>query len=230
MLWKWSAAFPPEVFREIILQIQRSSDRELSRQNILIGRQDELLIWKDNEIARLETALDLNHRQIEAALAVVGREGISPNRIGETLLDQAQQIKSLQNDLQEASGDSAEIKQKKAVASKALEEGDLDYADTILDEIIVLEDAAIDQDALKAAQTRAQKAQVALSRLRYRDAAEAYAAAAKRVPATHSVQKNEYLKLQANALYDDGNDFGRTESLQQAIKIYQELQIGRAHV
>jgi tetratricopeptide (TPR) repeat protein len=189
----------------------------------LINRYENSLSDKDEILGLLREKLRLNERQIAAAFEAAGREGVPPERMGETLLEIAQKYKSLQEELQETSGDSTEIRQKKALAAKALEEGDLDRADALLDKIIALEDAAIDQRALEAAATRAKKAEVALLRLRYRDAADVYAAAAKRVPATHSAQQHVYLRLQAKVLYDDGKEFGRNESLQQAIKIYQEL-------
>ena len=189
----------------------------------LINRYESALEDKDEILILLREKLQLNERQIEAAFEAAGSEGVSAERMGEKLLEIAQQYKNLQTKFQELSDDSAEIKQKKASASKALEEGKLDLADQILDEIIALEDASINERALEAAETRAQKAELALLRFRYRDAADAYAGAAKRVTQNQLEQKLEYLRLEAEVLYDDGYEFGRNDSLVRAIGIYREI-------
>lgn len=189
----------------------------------LIDRYERVISDKDDILGLLREKLRLNERQIEAAFEAAGREGVAPERMGEALLDIARKYKSLREELQDTSGDNAEIKQKKALAKDALENGELDRADAIFDEIIAIEDAAIDQRALEAAETRARKAELAILRLRYRDAADAYGAAAKRLPATCPTQKIEYRSLQANSLLNDGYEFGRNESLQRAIEVYQQL-------
>jgi hypothetical protein len=66
----------------------------------------------------------------------------------------------------------------KAKAREALEAGDFDGADARLAEVQAAEDADIDRRRLEAAETRAQRGDLALARLRYRDAARHFAAAA----------------------------------------------------
>jgi tetratricopeptide (TPR) repeat protein len=77
--------------------------------------------------------------------------------------------------------------------------------------------------ALEAAATAAQRAQIALTRLRYRDAARLFSRAAARVPPGHDQQRRDYLDRQAYALYRQGNEKGDNTAIGEAIRAYRDL-------
>jgi hypothetical protein len=78
---------------------------------------------------------------------------------------------------------------------------------------------ALDRLALNAAQTTAQRGDVALTRLRYIEAAQHFAKAARLLPQTDdfSEQKSKYLDDEASALYRQGDEFGDNAALVSAI-------------
>ncbi|MCE8459486.1 hypothetical protein, partial [Rhodovulum sulfidophilum] len=166
-------------------------------------------------LALLREKLSLNERQVAAAFQAAGEIDVAPERYGEKLVEIAQRYAALKEELDARPGDNPEIAAKKQEAARALEDGDLDLADQLLDAVIALEDQALDQRALEAAATRAQKAEVALLRLRYREAAKSFTRAAQRVPAGHPEVKQDYLQRQAMALYKQGVEFGDNEALEE---------------
>ena len=73
-------------------------------------------------------------------------------------------------------------------AKAALDGGDLEQVDALLEKVLAAEDVAAERRQLEAAATSAQRGEIALTRLRYRDAEEHFAAAARRVPPGHDEQ------------------------------------------
>ena len=106
-------------------------------------------------------------------------------------------------------GDPA-IDRLKTQAKAALERAELDRADDLLAEAQGLQDAAADRLALEAAATRAQRAEVARTQLRYERAAGLFAEAARRVPPAHEKERLGYLEREADALSAQG--FERTDN------------------
>ena len=82
---------------------------------------------------------------------------------------------------------------------------------------------ALDRLALNAAQTTAQRGDVALTQLRYRDAAKRFAEAAAKLPSSHDDERWKYLNKEADALSRQGNEFGDNEALISAIERYRQL-------
>jgi tetratricopeptide (TPR) repeat protein len=105
----------------------------------------------------------------------------------------------------------------------ALEAPDLKRADALLAKVQEIEDAAADRMALEAAATASQRAQIALTRLRYRDAARLFSKAAARVPPDYDQQRRDYLDRQADALYRQGDEKGDNAAIGEAILAYRDL-------
>jgi hypothetical protein len=82
---------------------------------------------------------------------------------------------------------------------------------------------ALDRLALNAAQTTAQRGDVALTRLRYLDAAQRFAEAAVKVPQGHEDERWKYLNEEADALYQQGDEFGDNAAALSAIERYRRL-------
>ena len=75
---------------------------------------------------------------------------------------------------------------------------------TCLAKVEALQTAALDRLALNAAETSAQRGGVALTRLRYAEAAQHFAKAASHVPGGHDDKRLAYLAQEAEALYRQG--------------------------
>ncbi|MCW2305377.1 hypothetical protein M2324_003799 [Rhodovulum sulfidophilum] len=138
---------PPELFQELKEEFDAATQGLKERTQ----EQKELL-------ALLREKLSLNERQVAAAFQAAGEIDVVPERYGEKLVEIAQRYAALKEELDARPGDDPEIAAKKQEAARALEDGDMDLADQLLDAVIALEDQALDQRALEAAATRAQKA------------------------------------------------------------------------
>jgi hypothetical protein len=124
-------------------------------------------------------------------------------------------------------GDDSKITALKAAAQKAIEDGELAKADDLLAAIEKIQTDALDRLALNAAQTTAQRGDVALTRLRYPDAAQRFADAAAKVPQGHEDERWKYLNKEASALYRQGNEFGDNDAARSAIERYRHLALLR---
>ena len=100
-------------------------------------------------IDRLEKDLDLNERQISAALEIVGERNITPERLADKLVEVAQRFKALQEQIASTQpGDDTQIVALKADAQKAIHAGDLSKADALLAKIETRQRQALDRLAV----------------------------------------------------------------------------------
>src|SRR5262245_34537406 len=123
-------------------------------------------------ITELEAKLDLNQRQIRAALGILGEKDIPPERLALKLVEIAERFKTLQESAAPQPADDAKITALKAEAQKAIEGGDLAKADALLAEVEAQQQQMLDRLAVNAAETSARRGDIALTRLRYREAAQ----------------------------------------------------------
>jgi hypothetical protein len=130
---------------------------------------EELSESQKKEIAKLQGDLDLNQRQVKSALEILGEANVPPERLGAKLVEIAGKFKDLQTAAAAQPGDDAKITALKAEAQKAIQDGELGKADEILAAIEKIQTEALDRLALNAAQTTAQRGDLALTRLRYLD-------------------------------------------------------------
>jgi tetratricopeptide (TPR) repeat protein len=86
-----------------------------------------------------------------------------------------------------------------------------------------IQTAEVDRLALNAVQTSAQRGAVALTRLRYVDAAQRFAEAAAEVPQGHDEERWNYLNAEAAALSRQGFEFGDHAAALSAIERYRAL-------
>ena len=117
-------------------------------------------------------------------------------------------------------GDDAKIAALKAEAQKAIEAGDLAKADALLADVESEQRRMLDRLAVNAAETSAQRGDIALTRLRYGEAAQHFANAAAVLPpdSVHHDQRIGYLHREAMALYRQGEEFGDNGALLSAIE------------
>ena len=131
------------------------------------------------------------------------------------LVEIAERFKMLQATAVAQPGDDAKITALKAEAQKGIQAGDLATADALLAEVETEQRRTLDRLAANAASTSARRGDIALTRLRYREAAQHYAKAAAVLPAdgAHQDKHIDYLRKEADALYRQGSEFGDNDAL-----------------
>src|SRR5262249_49631594 len=90
---------------------------------------EELTTQQKENNALLKEKLDLNERQVRAALGILGENDIAPERLAAKLVEIAERFRDLQATASARPGDDPKIAALKADAQKAVEAGDLAKAD-----------------------------------------------------------------------------------------------------
>src|SRR5689334_3822219 len=170
---------------------------------------EELTTQQKENIALLKEKLDLNERQVRAALGILGENDIAPERLSSKLVEIAQRFKDLQATASAQPRDEPKIAALKTDAQKAIEAGELAKADALLADVETEQRRALDHLAVNAAETSAQRGEIALTRLRYAEAATHFANAAAVFPpkSAHEDRRIGYLGREASALYLQGNEY-----------------------
>src|SRR5262249_42824046 len=129
-------------------------------------------------IALLKEKLDLNERQVRAALGILDENDIPPERLTAKLVEIAESFKALRETASAQPGDSPRIVSLRAEAQKAVEAGELAKASELLADVVAEQTRRLDRLAVNAADTYARLGGIALTRLRYAEAATHFANAA----------------------------------------------------
>src|SRR2546423_8127416 len=143
---------------------------------------EELTTQQRENIVLLKEKLDLNERQVQAALGILGENDISPERLAAKLVEIAERFKDLQATASAQPGDDPKIVTLKGEAQKAINAGKLAKADALLADVETEQRRALDRLAVNAAETSARRGEIALTRLRYAEAATHFANAAAGFP------------------------------------------------
>jgi tetratricopeptide (TPR) repeat protein len=186
---------------------------------------EELTTQQRDNIALLKEKLDLNERQVRAALGVLGENDIPPERLAAKLVEIAERFKFLQATASAQPGDDPKIAGLKTDAQTAIEAGELTKADALLADVETEQRLGLDRLAVDAAETSARRGEIALTRLRYAEAAKHFANAAGAFPAnsSHEDKRISYVQRQANAFYLQGAEFGDNGALLSAIEGFKRL-------
>src|SRR6266550_485697 len=181
---------------------------------------EELTNQQRENIALLKDKLDLNLGQVRAALSILGENDIPPERLAAKLVEIAERFKVLQATASAQPGDDPKIAALKADAQKAVDAGELTKADALLADVETEQRRALDRLAVDAAETSARRGEIALTRLRYAEAATHFAKAAAIFPpnSAHEDKRISYLTNEANALYQQGEELGDNSALLLAIE------------
>jgi tetratricopeptide (TPR) repeat protein len=186
---------------------------------------EELTTQQRENIALLKEKLDLNVSQVRAALGILGENDIPPERLAAKLVEIAERFKDLQATASAQPGDDPKIAALKTDAQKAIHAGDLVKADALLANVETEQRRALDRLAVDAAETSARRGEIALTRLRYAEAATHFANAAAVFP-PNSAQEDKrigYLGREASALYLRGSEYGDNAALRSAIERRRQL-------
>jgi exonuclease VII small subunit len=185
---------------------------------------EELTTQQRDNIALLKDKLDLNERQVRAALGILGENDIPPERLAAKLVEIAERFKDLQATASAQPGDDPKIAALKTKAQKAIEAGQLAEADALLADVETEQRRSLDRLAINAAETSAQRGEIALTRLRYSAAAAHFANAAAVFPSGSNDDKRiDYLNKEASALYQQGDELGDNGALLSAIERRRQL-------
>ena len=191
----------------------------------LIRQAGDLSETQNKLIAKLEGELDLNQRQVRAALDILGEANVPPERLAAKLVEFAERFKILQATASIQSGDGPQIAALKADVQKAIDAGELAKADALLADVEAKQRRVLDGLALNAADTSARRGEIAFARLRYTEGAMhfANAAAVLRQGSADEDKRIGYLSKEAHALYLQGDEFGDNGALVSAIECYKRL-------
>ena len=178
----------------------------------LVRPYEELSDTQKKLIALLEAELDLNQRQVRAALDILGERDIPPEHLAAKLVEIAERFKALQATAFAQPDDDAKIAGLKAEAQKAIDAGDLAKADALLAEVESEQRRMLDRLAVNAADTSARRGDIALARLRYSEAARhfANAAAVLHAESTYQDQRIGYLEKRLMRSIDGGMNLATT--------------------
>jgi tetratricopeptide (TPR) repeat protein len=178
-------------------------------------------------LRRLDAMIPADARLRVEAIArfftILGEADVPPEHLTDRLVEIAGRYQELLAQLKVASGDDPEVVRLKAEAEAALARGDLDRADVLLQELEGVQERAADRQAMELAATKAQRAGLALTRLRYAEAASLFAEAAGRMPPGHEEERLGYLEQEAEALYRQGDERGDNAALMAAVERYRIL-------
>jgi outer membrane PBP1 activator LpoA protein len=185
----------------------------------LIREANHLSETQQKLIANLEARLDLNQRQIRAALAILGETDVAPERLAAKLVEIAERFKALQASTLAQSGDNPQVAALKADVRKAIDLGDLARADALLADVETNQRHDIDRLAINVADTASRRGEIALTRSRYReDAADVISQGN-----AFREQRIGYLRREAQAFYRQGDEFGDNSALRSGIDRYKRL-------
>jgi len=181
---------------------------------------EELTTQQRENIALLKEKLELNVSQVRAALGILGENDIAPERLAAKLVEIAERFKDLQATASAQPGDDPKIAALKTDAQKAIDAGDLVKADALLADVETEQRRALDRFAVNAAETSARRGEIALTRLRYAEAANHFANAAAVFPpkSAYEDKRIDYLGREASALYRQGSEYGDNAALRLAIE------------
>jgi len=150
-----------------------------------------------------------------------GKEEVTAlcKRLAAKLVEIAERFKDLQATASAQPGDDPKIADLKAEAQKAIEAGDLTKADALLEQAQQEQARSLDRLAVNAADTFSSRGEIALTRLRYAEAAKHFANAAAILPphTSHDDKRINYLQKEAGALHQQGYETGDNGALVSAI-------------
>jgi tetratricopeptide (TPR) repeat protein len=186
---------------------------------------EELTAQQRETIALIKEKLDLTLNQARVALAIVGENDVPPELVPVKLVEIAEGFKALREKVSAQPGDDPKIAVLKTAAQTAIDAGELVKADSLLAEIETEQRRAHDRLALNEAETSARRGDIALTRLRYREAATHFGNAAASFPPASAYKDKwiTYLRKEANALYKQGGELGDNGALLLAVERYKAL-------
>ncbi len=186
----------------------------------LIRQHEDYSETQKKLIARLEKDLEATHNDITAALKILGESNVPAEHLSAKLVEVVERLRTPLEIAAPQSGDAPEIAALRGEAQEAYDARDFAKADALLAEVETEQRRALGRFAVKAAETSAKRGEIAVTRLRYVEAAVHFANAAALVAPFDTEQQWRFLVGQAFALYKQGDEFGDNAALIEAIDVY----------
>jgi tetratricopeptide (TPR) repeat protein len=210
------------------LQAKALSDKDASEEQ---RRQAE------TKAAELATKLGFTSAAVGKFFETLGERDVPEEKVPARLIEIATHFAQTRDELAALEPDDPHAAALAQSAKEALDGGQLTEADALLEqakegELAALRQArelkekaqkAEDRHALDVAKFIAGRGNLALTQLRYVDAAEHFKQAVELVPARYPHDKVDYLNRQADALYREGDERGDNSALREAIDRYRVL-------
>ena len=186
------------------------------------------------DFQRVSAKLGITEAALASFFKALGKE-VAREDLDSTLREFAKRYKQLEEDLKRYTSDDPEVAALREQARAALEAGEFDRAEQLLNEASAKDLAAAErqesvatQRRLSAARSKANNGDLKWTQFAYREAADYYRQGAALVPAEALVQRAEYLNLQGRAL-DEAGDYRDAEgALTQALALREEA-LGPEH-
>ena len=168
-------------------------------------------------------------------LKVLGQQDVPLEQLPQKLAEVTAQYKQAVERLAALEPEDPVTRDLVARADAAFKAGHLDEADRLLDQAEQADLAAADQAQqlaqqaqsaadkrrLHAAKTLSARGNIAMTELRYLDAAEHFQEAAELVPPGHPDEKGRYLLSEGGALSQQGDERGDNDALVRALAVYE---------
>jgi tetratricopeptide (TPR) repeat protein len=187
------------------------------------------------EHQKLAKQLGVTEAALKSFFKILEQKEVPPEDLDSTLRTIAGRYKDLQKKLAEVSGEDTVVAELKHQAKEALEAGDFDRAEKLLNEASAkdLEAARAWQERAKqrllsAAASKAQNGDLKFTQLAYTEAAEYYRQAAEPVPAGEERILAEYLNLQGKASLEGGYYVDAQQPFERAL-VLREQALGPDH-
>jgi hypothetical protein len=158
-------------------------------------------------IEDLKERIDIGEDALRSFFRTLGEAKVPPERQERRLVEIACQFKDLQQQAAAAPWDAPEVARLKDQVRVALDAGEFETADELLADALAVGNAEIGKRQLQTSTIEGQRGEIAITRLRYLDAANYFAAAAARVPPGHD-DRLRYLHAEADALFRQGEEKG----------------------
>jgi len=179
---------------------------------------------------KLRVELGVTDAVLHTFFQILKQTEVPPEQRPARLLEIAHRHKQALERLAALETEDSEAQALISKAKTAIEAGDYGRAERLLDQAeqrelagIQAAQAAVEQRQLSAAAVRAEQAELSLIQLRYRQAAERFAAAAELVPDSKPEQRLDYRERRARALYHQGDEKGDNAALNKAIRAHRDL-------
>jgi tetratricopeptide (TPR) repeat protein len=196
---------------------------------------------QEDTIRSLERELGANREQLLAFFRIIGEANVPAEQQAARLVDIAVHYRALKANLAPEAGEAPEVARLKNEARAALDGGRLAEADDMLMKVEEAQDADlarrqaqlarrqadVARRQVERAATAAQRGDLAMMRLRYREAAAHFADAAAGVPPGFEEKALDWLNRELEALCRQGEEFGDNGALGEAIAGYRNLLLRR---
>jgi len=189
------------------------------------------------KVAELGAKLGFTAAATAEVFRIVGEQNVPEEKAQAKLIEIATHFAQTREALAALDPDDPRAAALTRQAREAFGAGRLTEADTLLEQAKELETAAlgearrllqkaqeaVDRHALNLAKMEATQGDIAVTQVRYPEAADHFHRAASLVPPEHPDETAGYLEREADALYRQGDEFGDNAALRAAIERYRAL-------